>query len=276
MDEFVADFPRILDAMDQPSVDGINTWFASKAAAERGYKVALSGAGGDELFCGYRSFRDVPRLAALGRWAARVPLLGRVLDPIAASYSRFSQSPKWAAAPTLARSLESAYFLSRGIFLPSDLPKLIGERDARVGLEALGFPLPTASRIEATTSVAAVAAMESTLYLRNQLLRDADWASMAHSLELRTPLVDAALSAAVAPFTRYWTGGEGKRSLAHAASRPLPQVVMQRQKTGFGIPLASWLDAALPPRKQLEAEWGSQAIGAHWSRRLALSLVRAF
>ncbi len=60
--EFEQDIPRILDAMDQPSVDGVNTWFASKAAAERGYKVVLSGVGGDELFCGYPSFRQIPRL----------------------------------------------------------------------------------------------------------------------------------------------------------------------------------------------------------------------
>ncbi len=75
--EFDRDLPAILAAMDQPSIDGINTWFVSKAARELGWKVALSGLGGDELFGGYPSFRDVPSWVRWLHWAARMPRLGR-------------------------------------------------------------------------------------------------------------------------------------------------------------------------------------------------------
>ena len=78
--EFEQDIPLILDAMDQPSIDGVNTWFASKAAAERGYKVVLSGVGGDELFCSYSSFRQIPQMAALGRAVTAIPGARALLD----------------------------------------------------------------------------------------------------------------------------------------------------------------------------------------------------
>ena len=83
--EFNDDLPRILGAMDQPSVDGINTWFVSKAARELGLKVAISGLGGDEILGGYSTFRDVPRLVRAMALPARIPFLGDAvrdqLDP---------------------------------------------------------------------------------------------------------------------------------------------------------------------------------------------------
>ena len=79
LDEFKQELPRIFDAMDQPTVDGLNSYFISKAAAEMGLKVAMSGTGGDELFGGYTSFRDIPRWMPLTRAFARIPHLGNVL-----------------------------------------------------------------------------------------------------------------------------------------------------------------------------------------------------
>src|SRR5262249_6231227 len=75
--EFAADLPLILEAMDQPSIDGINTWFISKAARELGLKVMISGLGGDELFGGYPSFRDIPRWVGLLAAPSRIPFLGK-------------------------------------------------------------------------------------------------------------------------------------------------------------------------------------------------------
>ena len=77
--EFQADLPRILEAMDQPSIDGINTWFVSKAAKEMGLKVAVSGLGGDELFGGYPSFHDIPKWTGLMALPSRIPFLGLVV-----------------------------------------------------------------------------------------------------------------------------------------------------------------------------------------------------
>ena len=186
--------PRILDAMDQPSIDGVNTWFASKAAAERGYKVVLSGVGGDELFCGYSSFRQIPRTSALGRAIAAIPGARALLGAPCAYLAKSRSQPKFAGVPAFMGSLEGAYFLSRSLFLPEELPALMGADMAREGLARLGGSPPGMTQADARDGAAAVGLLESTLYLRNQLLRDSDWASMGHSLELRTPLVDASIA----------------------------------------------------------------------------------
>jgi asparagine synthase (glutamine-hydrolysing) len=149
--------------------------------------------------------------------------------------------PKLAGLPSLGGSIEGAYFLSRGLFLPQELPALIGPDLARDGLARLaGSPLGI-GRADARDVTAAVGLLESTCYLRNQLLRDSDWASMDHSLELRTPLVDAPLLAELGPFVSRFRGGAGKALMAQSPRAPLPAAVTRRRKTGFGVPMAQWL-----------------------------------
>lgn len=246
--EFEKDIPRILHAMDQPSIDGINTWFASKAAAERGYKVVLSGVGGDELLCGYSLFRQVPRAAALGRGVASIPGGRGLVSAACAHLARSGLRPKFAGVSTFMGSVESAYFLRRSLFLPDELPALIGEEVAREGLARLGGSPPGMIKTSARNGAAAVGLLESSLYLRNQLLRDSDWASMAHSLELRTPLVDATLLEALGPYLADFSGGAGKKMLAQSPVRPLPDGVVDRPKTGFSLPMAQWLSEAAKHR----------------------------
>src|SRR5947208_6723985 len=83
--------------------------------------------------------------------------------------------------------------------------------------------------------------MESSLLLRNQLLRDIDWASMAHSLEVRVPLVDAFLLRQLAPVVFSTSKRNGKELMARAPRRPLPEAVVTRKKTGFTVPIVDWL-----------------------------------
>jgi asparagine synthase (glutamine-hydrolysing) len=260
-DEFRACAEQILADMDQPSVDGVNTWFVSKAAHECGLKVVVSGLGGDELLAGYSTFRTVPRTRHYGGRAA--------LIPFAARFARFAMErfvPAWSRAnPKAVALLEHAgtwagsYLLRRAVMLPFEIERRLDADTVREGMERLQ---PLALIDDAITpmpedDLAIVSALESSLYMRNQLLRDSDWASMAHSLELRVPLVDWPTLAKIAPITHRLAAGGGKRALAHAPSRPLPAKCLTRGRTGFTIPVAKWIGAAQSPT----ARAGSR----HWS-----------
>lgn len=270
--EFEQDIPFILDAMDQPTIDGVNTWFASKAAAERGYKVVLSGVGGDELFCGYSSFRQIPRAAAMAGTIAAIPGARALMTASCEYLSKRFNKPKLASLPVFMGSLEGAYFMKRGLFLPAELSALMGKEMAREGLSRLGGSPAGMIQAAARDGVAAVGLLESTHYLRNQLLRDSDWASMGHSLELRTPLVDAALLAKLGPYVSGFAGGAGKAMLARSPMKPLPEAIVNRPKTGFSLPMVQWLSEATDQRA-----WGNLPIlaapGTPWARRWARIVV---
>ena len=241
--EFHDDLSRIFDAMDQPTIDGINTWFVSKAARELGLKAAVSGLGGDELFGGYPSFHEVPRLARL--W--KLPSWLHVDD----AFRYFSDAsglsallnPKVAGLAKYAGSFAGAYFLKRGLFMPWELKRLMEPAAVDEGLRRLQ-PLRHIAEVmqpEPRSGFAKVAALESSIYMRNQLLRDTDWASMAHSLEVRVPLVDIDLLRATAPTVDALQGNAGKRILAASPRLALPPEIVDRPKTGFGTPLKTWL-----------------------------------
>ena len=256
--EFRSELPRILAAMDQPSIDGINTWFVAKAAAEAGLTVALSGIGGDELFAGYPSFRAVPRWRRLLAGPARVPGLGAAWRRVA-GLAGGRAGPKIAGLLAHGGSWAGAYLLKRGLFLPHELGGLMPPGTAAEGLARLAACDP-AGRLLAdapSDAVGRVSLLESGLYMRHQLLRDADWAAMAHSVEVRTPLVDVALLSAIRPMQ---PGLAGKAVLARAFG--LPDAVAARPKTGFATPVETWMRRAghVPP----EDHWPRA-----WARRLA-------
>ena len=242
--EFRSELPRIFAAMDQPTVDGLNSYFISKAAHALGLKVAMSGAGGDELFGGYTSFRDIPRWMPVTSVLARVPKLGDAVHRLNSALSKRSRhvSPKMGEIVRYGGSYAGAYLVKRGRFLASELPAILGNDIAAEGLKRLDLLtlIERAVTPDPGNAFARVAALESSLYLRNQLLRDMDWASMAHSLEVRVPLVDAHLLRKVAPalVTRR---ERGKQLLAAAPHPPLPPEVRERRKTGFTLPIKEWL-----------------------------------
>ncbi|HEX2061930.1 MAG TPA: asparagine synthase (glutamine-hydrolyzing) [Thermoanaerobaculia bacterium] len=259
--DFKGELPRIFAAMDQPTVDGLNSYFISKAAAEMGLKVALSGTGGDELFGGYTSFRDIPRWMPVTSVLSRVPGLGEGVYRLNTALAKRSRhiSPKMGEILRHGSSYAGAYLVKRGRFLASELPSVLGRDIAREGLERLDLIgiLERAVTPDPGTPYARVAALESSLYLRNQLLRDMDWASMAHSLEVRVPLVDAHLLKKLAPVlvTRR---ERGKQILANAPRPPLPDVVRARRKTGFTLPIKEWL------RQEGRVEFGKRS----WARKV--------
>jgi len=267
--EFEADLPAILEAMDQPSIDGVNTWFVAKAAKEASLKVAISGLGGDELLAGYPSFIDLPRWRRRFGRLAGIPGVGPlsrgVLQALAPAVLR--ERPKAAGMLEFAGSWAGVYLLRRALFLPHELPALIGPDMAREGLRRLDIFARLAASLDPDpgSDVGRVCALESGNYLRGQLLRDADWAGMAHGLEIRTPLADIELLRALAPCLPHLRPDAGKAALAAAPSTPLPAEVVGRAKTGFSVPTGDWMAGAAaadrtPPTKGLASR--------RWARRL--------
>src|SRR5262249_11915788 len=140
--EFREDLPKILGAMDQPTIDGLNTWFVSKAARELGLKVAISGLGGDELFGGYPSFREIPLCVRALRFPALVPGLGQAARWLLSKFGQFSPvvRPKAAGLLLYGGSYAGAYLLRRGLFMPWELGAVFGPDVARFGLRRLKPP----------------------------------------------------------------------------------------------------------------------------------------
>jgi asparagine synthase (glutamine-hydrolysing) len=260
-EEFERDLPRIFAAMDYPSIDGINTWYASKAVAELGLKVVISGVGGDELFGGYPSFYQVPQLLKRWRKIKQVPGLSHLVDVAFNAKAMQSDNSRWRWMAREANSLYGAYWLRRGLFTPDQIPELMQESHAYAALRELS----PASLIEMIAGdlpdddFLAVGQMESTCYLRNQLLRDSDWASMDHSVELRTPLVDAWLLRDLMPVMRAFSRFPDKNLLSGSPAVPLPSTILQRKKTGFTTPVQHWLSEMVP---ELKEDGGSRS----WAR----------
>jgi len=250
-EDFEQDVDQILAAMDQPSTDGVNAWLICREAARDGLKVALSGLGGDELFGGYPSFRDVPRIARWLRPAAWAPFIGRLARGLLAPAMRAFTSPKYAGLLEYGGSWAGAYLLRRALFMPWELKEVLDPVALHVGLERL----QTRSRLAALcaglrTTHAKVCTLELSWYMRNQLLRDADWAGMAHSIEVRLPYVDRALFRALAPWL-VSARPPAKEDAAAAAKSPTISDVLERRKSGFSVPVREWKQARARQRRGL-------------------------
>jgi asparagine synthase (glutamine-hydrolysing) len=244
--DFEAGEAALLAAMDQPTIDGVNTYFVAKAAAEAGMKVALSGLGGDELFGGYPSFHDIPRMKNWLGWGQSIPLLGRTFRRLGARVVPGNLSPKLAGLLEFGGTYAGAYLLRRGLYMPWELAGLMGAERARAGLEALQ-PIVRLKRSIAglAGNRTIVSTLELEWYMRCQLLRDADWAGMAHSLEIRVPFVDTVLLRALAP-SMASPRPPIKRDLVNVVGRGLPRGIVGRSKTGFTIPTREWAQHRRP------------------------------
>lgn len=241
--EFLNDLPEILESMDQPSVDGINTWYAAKATKELGLKVVLSGIGGDELFLGYGSFNTLPRLVSCWRCIQKVPGLSWFARQAAGIQAAITANPRWYFATDLLSDMQGAWLLRRGLMSPTDaVGQMIHSENPNSPANALIEKYGKARLGKHPLDMQLwLAQIESTMYLRNQLLRDSDWASMHHSVELRTPLVDYHLLLSLQPYLSAFSKFPKKSLLANAPEKPLPLAVRNRPKTGFSIPVYQWM-----------------------------------
>ena len=238
-------------SMDVPSSDGLNMWLISRAAKQAGLKVALSGIGGDEFFGGYPSFRQIPLIKKYAEIFGKYPSISRLSRKMMTPFLEKFTSVKYAGLLEYGSNWRGAYFLRRGFFMPWEVkkileleplltPSLINE-----GLEGLQEAQESQEKdinelMRLNSPYLIVSYLEASNYMKDRLLRDADWASMANSLEIRVPFIDRNL-------VQYLSGYAAshrpysKKDLAQAPSNKLPNSIIVRPKTGFTVPVREWL-----------------------------------
>lgn len=250
--EIASWLPDAIDALDQPSVDGFNTYIVSRAARSAGLKVALSGLGGDEVFAGYANFSRFGPLLAAGRAGRGVLSFADRRLHVSSLLERAPQrARKLVDVLRASGSLEKTYLGMRSLFGPAQIEALCAPDVAE---EGVALPVRIPERLEPLLACGAIdpenaySALELSNYLDNTLLRDADVMSMRHALEVRVPLVDHVLIERVLPLPGDMKIARGKsKPLLVAAAGDFSKHVGHKPKRGFCLPFGKWLKGPLRP-----------------------------
>ena len=269
-DNFHADFPAVIRAMDMPGCDGINTWFISKLAAQHGLKAVLSGVGGDELYGGYPSFNRI----------APALLIQQHLSNALLKAERFTGLKNLRRACYLSLPGSAGmYLFLRGQFIPREIAQHLNSSEKEVWQILQEQPLlPDISNLTAKNQASW---LEINLYMQNQLLRDADVMSMAHGIEIRLPFLDTAffkLSLQLCSSIKY-AGKLNKQLLIDSFKEMIPAPVWNRPKMGFSFPFKDWLArdqyaASLTGKKNAVYHQKFVEGKLHWSQFLTIFLLQ--
>jgi len=230
--ELDTNFAKLLAAYDQPSNDAINSWFISKCAHDNGLKAVLSGLGSDEVFGGYPSFKRAPSLLGFQK------LPGFLLETAKLSPDNRLQRLQWLKI----KNSTGMYLAIRGFFSPLEISRILGMDSDEVIKKIAGLQFqPQQKDIEKDEYACW---LEFNRYMQNQLLKDSDYMSMQHGLELRVPFLDQDFLDAVFSIDRqllYKHGGIPKQLLVDAFKSTLPEIIWNRNKMGFSFPFQEWL-----------------------------------
>jgi asparagine synthase (glutamine-hydrolysing) len=251
---FLDQLDAALDSLDQPTFDGLNSYYMSRAVREAGFTVALVGTGGDELFGGYTSFRDLP---VLYRWSRRMGAIPRgwrvtlakwIAASMQGSGGTLPPQTRWSKLPEMVRrgdDLLGLYQLAYALFLPDFQRQLLVEEVQ--GSLVDGLPPAMQARLSLETrsrsALSALSILEQRLFLGERLLRDNDAASMAASIEQRLPLVDQVLFENVErlPDEMRYHPLRKKSLLRRIGLRGLDPALFERPKSGFVLPYDRWI-----------------------------------
>ncbi len=264
---------EFLDQIDQPSNDGFNTYCVSKFAREQGLKVVLSGLGGDELFGGYPSFERVPELVRWGRFVGWIGPFRKYVSAFGQASLLPPKIRRLACFAGTSMGHSGAYWTTRGFFTARDVARLThAYTDSELSgsiLSLIDDPIP-----QMPSEKDIVSYLELTRYMRNQLLRDSDVMSMAHSLELRVPLVDRKLVDSLRRVPSQFRHAPGKRLLLDAVPE-IPDWIATQPKQGFRFPFDQWISSQWGHMFRSIDEWSPVPL-AQWYHRWALLTLNHF
>ena len=274
-DQLLEALPSSLSAMDQPTIDGVNTFLISRSAHEAGLKVALSGLGGDELFGGYPSFQLVPKLLQRKKWIKSIPFMNSIAG-LNRSLFPSDQSTKMEHWMKGKLSGAHEYFLIRALFCQDLLTDLFNDQKlAQTEIEKdYQRTHNQLKQYPADDIFNQVSYLETYHYLQNMLLRDADMMSMAHPLEVRVPFMDHRLVEMIFRLPGNEKDGTPKRLLVNSMKSLLPENILSRKKMGFTFPFEIWMRGALrseietvllSPLQQLDDLISQQSVTNIWN-----------
>ncbi len=227
---FKNNFHTVLNAMDQPSTDGINSWFISKCAKDNGQKAVLSGLGADELFGGYPSFQRTKTVKALKNLPDSVLRLSKNFPD-----KRYRRLYYLSYENPLGE-----YLFSRGFFTPHKIAEILNTDFKEVDSVLRNFP--SNSQFKTLKDGNRASWLEMNYYMQNQLLKDTDSMSMSHGVEVRVPFLDkdlVNLVLSVNPEVKF--KGISKSLLINSFSKILPEPIWNRPKMGFSFPFQDWM-----------------------------------
>lgn len=259
-----------LKSVDQPSIDGFNSFLIAYLINKSGLKVALSGLGGDELFGSYQSFNIIPKLLRLSAITKKIPFSQQILSKLLTSTATQARMRRLGSYLHGRQNLISAYSSVRGIFSLHE--SIIITKQFCNNFEVFDFTHSAECELQSKDLGNSISILELTNYMQNQLLRDSDVMSMRHGVEFRVPFIDAHLFKTIRDISPTIRLAPGKEILKQAVPE-IPSWVLEQPKRGFVLPYHDWLTKEL--KVQTPASFAGVKL-TNWYQHWSLHVLHHF